>query len=189
MENILYLYVTKDLTTNEYKNNISDCPERTCAEEWSLGRASPLLLAKTLEFKIEDVFIDPKKLIDLIRYKNGFVFEYGELFDERLPNLGLISTFTDKRDSRRIKLISDIRKEPKTVKAEAISLDEDHKYMLSFKCEECKEHQIHNIKINIAKYKFSKKHTYTHDDSISAYREYLSAKINSKVILGCIDIQ
>lgn len=34
MEDILYLYVTKDLTTNEYKNNISDCPERTCAEEW-----------------------------------------------------------------------------------------------------------------------------------------------------------
>lgn len=187
MEDILYLYVTKDLTTNEYKNNISDCPERTCAEEWSLGRASPLLLTKTLEFKIEDVFIDPKELINLIRYKNGFVFEYGELFDERLPNLGLISTFTDKRDSRRIKLIGDIRKEPKIVKGEAITIKEGHKYLVSFKCEECKEYQVHNIKINVKNCGF-KKYTYSHDDNIASYREYLSAKINAKVILGYITI-
>lgn len=125
-------------------------------------------------------------VINPIKKKTNNIFEYEELFHTSLPDYGSVSNILDKSDSRRIRFINDIRKDNEKVKVELIKVEDLEFYIFCFKCEECKEDQVHIMGINIYEYKIAKKHTLDHTSD--SYLDYLELKMNNEVSLGYITI-
>jgi len=182
----MYLYVTKDLDTKEFRVNTLDNPEKMCLHAWKEGKSRQILLGKTKDYSEEDLKLPPEDVIKLIKRKTGNIFEYEELFNTDLPDYGSVGNILNEWDKKRIRLVIDIRKESEKVKVEVVSNEDADYHILCFKCEDCKEDQVHILGLYLHGYELYKK--YTLDHSKESYLDYLELKMENETRLGYITI-
>jgi GTP cyclohydrolase II len=83
-------------------------------------------LDKIKDYTEEDLKLSPQEVIKLIKKKTSNIFEHEKLFNTDLPDYGNVENILNKHDSRRVRLVTNIRKK---VKVELIFIS----YVLSVK--------------------------------------------------------